>query len=107
MRRAASLRTRRSGGLSSHVPDLVEPGVGQRVRLRVARARARLLDQPFVEEARELGVDLAVTRRPGIRERLLEVLQERVAGAGLVGERSEECIAERHLNMSILTCKKR
>ena len=83
------------------MPDLVEPGLGQRIRLRVAGARVRLLDQTVGEKPRELGVDLAVARRPRVPERLLEVLQERVAGAGLVGEGAEEGVAETHLYVNL------
>ena len=75
------------------VPDLVEPGVGQRVRLRVAGARVRLLDQAVVPKPRELGVDLAVARGPGVGERLLEVLEQLVARSRLVGEGAEEGVA--------------
>ena len=56
-----------------------------------------LLDEPCGEETCELGVDLAVARRPGVGERLLEVLDEVVARSRMVGERAEECIAQCHL----------
>ena len=55
----------------------------------------RLLDQAVLEQPRELGVDLAVARRPGVGERLLEVLEQLVAGTRLVGESPEECVLQR------------
>ena len=82
--------------LAQPAADLRHPALGHRVRLRAARAARRLLDQAVVEEPRELGVDLAVARRPGVRERLLEVLEQAVAGPRLVREGTEECVAERH-----------
>src|SRR5262249_38888396 len=84
----------------------VEAGRGDRIGLRVARARAGLLDQSLVEEARQLRIDLTVARRPRVHERLLEVLEQCVPGPGLVGERAEEGVSECHL-MSILTCRYR
>ena len=91
VRSAASLRTRRSGSrLAEPAPDLREAVLGHRVRLGVPCARARLLDQAVLAEPGELGVDLAVARGPGVRERLLEVLEQRVARARHVRERAEQ-----------------
>ena len=74
-----------------------------------ARAGGRLRDQPLVAKPRELRVDLAVARGPGVRERLLEVLEEPVPGPRAVGESAEECMPEGHtiymigLDMSVRT----
>ena len=82
--------------LAQPAAHLGETEVRDRIGLRVARTRARLLDEPVCQQPRELRIDLAVARRPGIRERLLEVLEQRVPGSGLVGECAEECVAKRH-----------
>ena len=95
VRSAASLRTRRSGSVSPSQRRISSSPASVSAYVFELRAPASgLLDEAVLEQARELGVDLAVARRPRVRERLLEVLEERVAGSGPVGERSEKGVAE-------------
>jgi hypothetical protein len=75
-------------------PHVSESCVRDGVRLRVACAGLGLLDEALVHEARELRVDLAVARRPGVRERLLEVLEQGVPGPRMVGEGAEKGVAQ-------------
>ena len=102
MRSAASLRTRRSGVvLSSQCRISSSPASVSAYVFELRGARVRLLDQAVVDEPRELGVDLAVARGPRVRERLLEVLEQRVARSRLVGEGAEEGVAEAHLYVNL------
>ena len=97
MRSAPSLRTRRSGSVSRSQRRIsASPfAVTEYVREFLGPV-SRLRDQPGLEQPGELGVDLAVARGPRVRERLLEVLEERIPGARPVGEGSEEGMAEGH-----------
>jgi hypothetical protein len=95
-------------GLPEPAAHLLTSSFGGGVGLRASRPGLRLLDELLVEEAGELRVDLAVARRPRVGERLLEVLDERIAGAGAVCEGSQEGVAKGHWreeDMSDLTCQ--
>src|SRR5688572_19496234 len=87
--------------LEEPAPNLVEARTRQGIRLRPPRPGFRLLDQAVLEKSGKLGVDLAVARRPGVGERLLEVLEQLVAGARLFGKRHEECVLQRHVYVNL------
>ena len=80
--------------LPEPTPDLLEAVRRDRVCPRASGAGLALLDQPVLAEPCQLGVDLAVACRPRVREGLLEVLEQCIAAAGLIRERSEEGVAK-------------
>ena len=80
--------------LAQPAAHLVETGVGQLVDAAAARRRCALADQPGLAQLRELGVDLAVARGPGVGDRLGEVPDEPVARARAFREDTEQRMAE-------------
>ena len=81
--------------LAQPAAHLLEAGFGQLVDAAAARRRRALVDQACLAQPRQLRIDLAVARRPGVRDRLRQVLDERVARARSFREDAEERMAER------------
>src|SRR5207244_9148431 len=67
-----------------------------RIGLAAAWPARGLADQPVVEQARELRVDLAVLRRPDVAQLAVEELCELVAAERSRREQAEQGVPESH-----------